>query len=449
MTFRGYPAFVSDAPLRSEYAPLTDGSPALWRRIDEPWREDPRVQALFLAEREASQRVPRTSVNLEPGVTVEEGGDIALVRRFSTVGTLSDRLARGPALSGGELLTIAGAVLEAFAELDALGLVHGDPIPRNVLLWEDGSVRLCDPASTRRLFAEPAKAVSPSAPTALREEARQEDRAIFATWFETALREAAPDAITARFRQELDVAEGVERKFVAIDQLARHPQAIPRRVGVAAPSRIPREFPPPMPLDVIFRIGPISDPRVAYRQARALAGLAGEPLVEFRRRLETSTFSLPLAFTREAQDLLSRLEADGVPFSLEAASEATSRAMREAVSGPLPIAEPQPVEPAPPLPAPAAVAPARRPASEGGLAALWGLFADAFSRLEELYSNDADDSGDTDEGGPSSLGGFEASTPVKSAIRALLPIYATVAIAHGLALFVLLLLLFAYLGVRP
>jgi eukaryotic-like serine/threonine-protein kinase len=58
--------------------------------------------------------------------------------------TLARRLASGNRPSAAEAARIAGMILRALEELHRLGVVHRDVTPRNVMLCEDGTVRLLD-----------------------------------------------------------------------------------------------------------------------------------------------------------------------------------------------------------------------------------------------------------------------------------------------------------------
>ncbi|MHB1045590.1 MAG: serine/threonine-protein kinase [Thermoanaerobaculia bacterium] len=74
-------------------------------------------------------------------------------------GSLKERLEEGP-LPVEEALRVAGEILEGLAVLHALGIVHRDVKPGNVLLAADGSVKLADFGLARRLEVAETRATS-------------------------------------------------------------------------------------------------------------------------------------------------------------------------------------------------------------------------------------------------------------------------------------------------
>jgi eukaryotic-like serine/threonine-protein kinase len=67
-----------------------------------------------------------------------------LVMEYAKGETLAARLASGARLSVPESLRIADMLLQAVGELHGSDIVHGDVTSRNVMLCEDGSIRLLD-----------------------------------------------------------------------------------------------------------------------------------------------------------------------------------------------------------------------------------------------------------------------------------------------------------------
>jgi serine/threonine protein kinase len=74
---------------------------------------------------------------------VELDGGVALVMERVQGRTLRARLARGP-LPGPDLRRVADGLLDGVAALHAAGFIHRDVKPENVLLGDDGAVRLTD-----------------------------------------------------------------------------------------------------------------------------------------------------------------------------------------------------------------------------------------------------------------------------------------------------------------
>ncbi len=76
--------------------------------------------------------------------------DGVLVLDHAGGGSLAALLTRRGVLDPGEVVTVAVPLAEALAEAHALGLVHGDLSPRNVLFADDGMPLLSDLGAARR-----------------------------------------------------------------------------------------------------------------------------------------------------------------------------------------------------------------------------------------------------------------------------------------------------------
>src|SRR6059058_852470 len=105
--------------------------------------DDPQFTARFIREARAAARLPH------PGVVAvfdqgEDHGLLYLAMEHLVGRTLREVLDELGVLTPGEALDVLEPVLDALAAAHAAGIVHRDVKPENVLLTDDGRVKVAD-----------------------------------------------------------------------------------------------------------------------------------------------------------------------------------------------------------------------------------------------------------------------------------------------------------------
>ena len=104
---------------------------------------DPVARQRFLREARAAARLRSRNV-VAVYDTGEDDGQPYIVMELVSGGSLADRLRTCTRMEIGEALAITAGVLRALGAAHAAGMVHRDVKPANVLLSEDGGVKLGD-----------------------------------------------------------------------------------------------------------------------------------------------------------------------------------------------------------------------------------------------------------------------------------------------------------------
>ena len=132
------------------------GSAQVWRALDTATGDDvavKRLHPIVFADPAARQRLERESRALEsldhPNVVALrdvhlEDDEAALILEYVDGVSLADRIASGPPMAVGEVVSLVEDVASALTAAHALGIVHRDVKPANVILARDGRALLTD-----------------------------------------------------------------------------------------------------------------------------------------------------------------------------------------------------------------------------------------------------------------------------------------------------------------
>lgn len=112
------------------------------KRLRAEFARSPHARSRFAAEARAAARLSHPNIVAVFDIGEADGNPFIVMERLPG-GSLADLLAGGP-LSEGEALRIVGQVLAALSAAHAVGIVHGDVKPANVLLGEDGTAKVAD-----------------------------------------------------------------------------------------------------------------------------------------------------------------------------------------------------------------------------------------------------------------------------------------------------------------
>lgn len=112
------------------------------KRLRREFAQNPAFRSRFKAEARAAARLSHPNVVQVFDIGEVDGFPFIVMEHLSGR-SLADLIARGP-LSETEALRIVGQVLDALSAAHAMGIVHRDVKPGNVLLADDGTAKVTD-----------------------------------------------------------------------------------------------------------------------------------------------------------------------------------------------------------------------------------------------------------------------------------------------------------------
>ncbi len=114
---------------------------------------DPRARAYLLEEARAASALDHPNICAIHDLGETEAGELFICMAYYRGMTLKERLARGP-ISVVEMLDIAGQIAEGLAFAHRSGFIHRDVKPANVMITEEGLVKILDFGLARSVASE-------------------------------------------------------------------------------------------------------------------------------------------------------------------------------------------------------------------------------------------------------------------------------------------------------